>query len=127
MEFTFSNGSTILFYLSTFLLGIALLFLADHSSSIVFKKICIFVISAAIYFIVAYRTVGVDRDTYIEMYELTPYYVKNGLGLLTMEPCYFLLNIVAYYVFKNFIFVQCFQGAIYAFAIYHFLKKSEQE
>lgn len=126
MNLILSRENTYLFYIIIYIISICLLILAKKIKSSKIVNFLFFVVVSMLFCIIAFRTVGIDRQTYIEIYEYIPYYREN-YTLLVMEPFYFALNLIAYYIFKSYVFIQIFQGAIYAISIFYILKYCKEK
>ncbi|MCI9532381.1 MAG: EpsG family protein [Lachnospiraceae bacterium] len=120
MEIAFSQNETYQFYLIIYIFSIFLLGISEKMRSKKGINILFFMVSFFLYIVVAHRTVGIDRDTYVEMFGYTNFYRRN-YSFIVMEPLYFLLNIVVYYFLGDIFFIQMFQGAIYAISMFKVL------
>lgn len=120
MEVVFSQNGTYLFYFVVYIFSIFLLGLSENVKNKKGIYSLFFMVSFLLYIVVAYRTVGVDRETYVEMFSYTEFYMHN-YNFMVMEPLYFLLNIFVYYIFGDILFIQVFQGIIYAVSVFKLL------
>lgn len=122
MEIVLSNNETYVLYLIIYIGSLLILWGADHIFSRQVSYLLYLIVSIVLGLIICCRDVGIDRDTYLTIYQETPLYLENYAASSFQEPLYFLLNIIAYYVFNNYKFIQFFQGIIFAGASFELLK-----
>lgn len=126
MEFNFFYSCLV--YLIFFFTVLFLLFLSDHCINKNIKKILWILVNIIFFFIIGFRNMGIDRDSYIYMYNAVPIYINDlELALASMEPGYLLLNFFVYYCLGDFIYIQIFQALLFSISAYKIMEYADSK